>query len=662
MKSFSKGGGVPNPQHSTPALEEAAAANAAAAAAAAANAERGKSAAKRTETSSSRASRSSSSCPSGRPKKLDKFGFITNLGDDGIVRALPDHELEDLVDGRSFRNDATPRDSVAPEETKRKKKKKRFLRSRSKKKRGSTASGVKSSLSSELSPAERNKLVDRRTRRRTKKWNSMMSSWSRTSGAKSNSRVVRRRVRKGVPDELRGTAWALLGNVPDRIEFERRGVYDRLVRESTTTAGEVAGGSERNGGGNGPGGGGAGATRETIERDINRTFPRHYMFYDLSDRDDSSDDDDDECSDSDDSGGGLNYVGPNGGGGDGGGQIPSWAADDSTAGGESDAETAGDASSAAAGGARNKCAPSSNFLDAIQCSGANLGSVVVERSRKKWNADASAAGENGGADELDKVDVDAHLYGGASDAETEASSSRRRRVAPAAAAVSSSSATSKSERKKGKKRGSSIDFATAKGGQAMLRRVLRAYSVYDPDVGYCQGMNFIAAMFITFMSEEEAFWLLVAVMNDPPCRMRGLFGEGMSGAHKVLHVAERLIQQFLPRLAQHLEQENVHITMFATQWLLTLYTSSFPFGLVARVWDCFLAEGWKIVYRVMLALLDRSVVDLMKLSFEDILAYFRELPEKVDGDVVLEAALKIPLRKKHIAKYENEWIARQPPS
>lgn len=53
------------------------------------------------------------------------------------------------------------------------------------------------------------------------------------------------------------------------------------------------------------------------------------------------------------------------------------------------------------------------------------------------------------------------------------------------------------------------NFHDATGGQAALRRVLRAYSVYDRDVGYCQGMNFIAGMFLTFMSEEEAFWLLV---------------------------------------------------------------------------------------------------------------------------------------------------------
>lgn len=53
----------------------------------------------------------------------------------------------------------------------------------------------------------------------------------------------------------------------------------------------------------------------------------------------------------------------------------------------------------------------------------------------------------------------------------------------------------------------------AQGGQASLRRVLKAYSVYDREIGYCQGMNFIAGMFLTLMPEEESFWLLVGTYH-----------------------------------------------------------------------------------------------------------------------------------------------------
>ena len=140
--------------------------------------------------------------------------------------------------------------------------------------------------------------------------------------------------------------------------------------------------------------------------------------------------------------------------------------------------------------------------------------------------------------------------------------------------------------------------------------------------------------------------------------MRGLFGEGMREAHQALYVAEKLIAQFNPKLSKHFDKEGVHITMFATQWLLTMYTSSFPFHFVTRVWDCFLSEGWKVAYRVMLALLERASAVLVKLRFEDILEYFKELPTFVDGNTVLEYAFKIPLKKRHIEKYAKEWEAK----
>ncbi|GAX18079.1 hypothetical protein FisN_25Hh054 [Fistulifera solaris] len=197
-------------------------------------------------------------------------------------------------------------------------------------------------------------------------------------------------------------------------------------------------------------------------------------------------------------------------------------------------------------------------------------------------------------------------------------------------------------------------------GQASLKRVLKAYSLHDPDVGYCQGMNFIAGMFLTIVTEEEAFWMLVAIMSDQPCYMRGLFGEGMRETHKVLYVAEQLVHQFLPRLAKHFDKENIHVTMYATQWLLTQYTSSFRFDLVLRVWDCFLQEGWKITYRVMLAILQEFQSQLLQLSFEEILAFMRDLPERIeDGGKIVTASIHIPLRKKHILKLEREWLAKQ---
>jgi len=99
--------------------------------------------------------------------------------------------------------------------------------------------------------------------------------------------------------------------------------------------------------------------------------------------------------------------------------------------------------------------------------------------------------------------------------------------------------------------------------------------------------------------------------------------------------------------------------MYATQWLLTQYTSSFNFDLVLRIWDAFLGEGWKIIYRVMLALLSQSQAKLLKMGFEEILAYFRELPARINGSAVMMIASKIPLKTKQIKKFEKEWEVMQ---
>jgi hypothetical protein len=144
-------------------------------------------------------------------------------------------------------------------------------------------------------------------------------------------------------------------------------------------------------------------------------------------------------------------------------------------------------------------------------------------------------------------------------------------------------------------------------------------------------------------------------MNRKPCAMRGLFGEGMKETHKVLYVADKLIGLHLPRLAKHFERENIQVTMYATQWLLTQYTSSFDFDLVMRVWDAFLGEGWKIIYRVMLALLYQWQGQLLRSGFEDILALFRDIPGRVDADTIMNLALKMRLTTKQIQKYEREW-------
>jgi hypothetical protein len=55
-------------------------------------------------------------------------------------------------------------------------------------------------------------------------------------------------------------------------------------------------------------------------------------------------------------------------------------------------------------------------------------------------------------------------------------------------------------------------------GTEGLRRVLRAYALHNPEVGYCQSLNFVAGMMLLFLQEEDAFWLLATIIENllPP--------------------------------------------------------------------------------------------------------------------------------------------------
>lgn len=50
--------------------------------------------------------------------------------------------------------------------------------------------------------------------------------------------------------------------------------------------------------------------------------------------------------------------------------------------------------------------------------------------------------------------------------------------------------------------------------QQQLFNVLVAYSVYNSEVGYCQGMSTLAGMLLMYLGEEETFWALNILLTD----------------------------------------------------------------------------------------------------------------------------------------------------
>ncbi|KAE8911449.1 hypothetical protein PF001_g11256 [Phytophthora fragariae] len=156
--------------------------------------------------------------------------------------------------------------------------------------------------------------------------------------------------------------------------------------------------------------------------------------------------------------------------------------------------------------------------------------------------------------------------------------------------------------------------------EAKIRRVLRAYVVYNPRVGYCQGMGFLVRL-LAEVAEDEAdiFWLFVGFSE--PENDRNLYEPDMAVLQPYLSKFELLFSTHMPELYAHFQAEGVHVATFCTRWFLTFFSSFETLAptLVIRLLDMFIIDGWRVMFSVSLVILDELQEQLMKCDMEGIL-------------------------------------------
>ncbi|KAI1428771.1 RabGAP/TBC [Xylaria sp. FL1777] len=155
-------------------------------------------------------------------------------------------------------------------------------------------------------------------------------------------------------------------------------------------------------------------------------------------------------------------------------------------------------------------------------------------------------------------------------------------------------------------------YAAAAGLQDGLFGVCKAYALYDEGVGYAQGMNFLIMPLLFNMPEEEAFCLLVRLMNQ--YKLRDLFIQDMPGLHMHLYQFERILEDLEPALYCHLHRRGISPHLYATQWFLTLFAYRFPLQLVLRIYDLILSEGLSAIIRFGIVLMQKNSSTLRGMS------------------------------------------------
>lgn len=153
-------------------------------------------------------------------------------------------------------------------------------------------------------------------------------------------------------------------------------------------------------------------------------------------------------------------------------------------------------------------------------------------------------------------------------------------------------------------------FAAQLGrGQLCLFNVLKAYSVLDEEVGYCQGLSFVAGILLMHMREAEAFDMLRFILYT--LQVRTQYKPDMQKLQTQFYMLSRLFHDYYKPVYEFLLECEISPTLYAAPWFLTLFASHFPIGFVARVLDMMFLQGMGVIFKVILLLLGSCQEELL---------------------------------------------------
>ena len=185
-----------------------------------------------------------------------------------------------------------------------------------------------------------------------------------------------------------------------------------------------------------------------------------------------------------------------------------------------------------------------------------------------------------------------------------------------------------------------------------LRRVLHAFSIYNPKIGYCQSLNFLAGLLLLFMNEEKSFWMLNIITR---VYLPGTHEVSLEGANVDLGVLMTSIKESMPaiwtKIAGELDGSTIDpsksmrlppITLCTTAWFMSCFIGTLPIETTLRVWDSFFYEGSKTLFRIALTIFKLGEQEIKAVNDPmEIFQVVQTIPRRlVDCNVVMEACFK----------------------
>mmetsp|Transcript_6596 Transcript_6596/g.9976 ORF Transcript_6596/g.9976 Transcript_6596/m.9976 type:complete len:704 (-) Transcript_6596:51-2162(-) len=138
-------------------------------------------------------------------------------------------------------------------------------------------------------------------------------------------------------------------------------------------------------------------------------------------------------------------------------------------------------------------------------------------------------------------------------------------------------------------------------GIGSLRKILFAYGARNPEIGYCQSMNIIGGLLLTWMDEVMAFWTLAAVVETI---LVDYYCPSMIGVCIDQLVLQSLVETRLPLVDSSLQKLQVCLSVVSMKWFMCLFIQCLPWPVTLHVLDSFFSIGVLALFRTSLAILE----------------------------------------------------------
>lgn len=180
--------------------------------------------------------------------------------------------------------------------------------------------------------------------------------------------------------------------------------------------------------------------------------------------------------------------------------------------------------------------------------------------------------------------------------------------------------------------------------QKSMFYVLSAYSMYNSQVGYCQGMSVLAGLLLLYMDEEDAFWGLTVLLADKKYSMHGFYVEGFPKLNRFIEHHDKIMNRFLPKLKKKLDKCGCDSILYSLKWFFVVFQERTPVSLGLRVWDVFILDGDRILSAMAYTIMKIHKRYLMQLdSLDEFCNYLQIKIEKdfrFDDDTVISSMEK----------------------